>query len=148
MSYTTCWKFKRKKIEEKTAASCPNVGQKWGAKHSALFKFLIFFWNSSIFQKFSFSNPEQHFSSILIVPNKELILFHIEKLTFILSINFKNFNFFRFSSFSIKKLNRKNYFRKSFAIFRRANNCLNEDYKRYLLPPKWVWTNLFVRWSF
>ena len=39
----------------------------------------------------------------------------------------------------------KNDFRKKSFVFRPANDCLNADSKRYQLPSKWLWTDLFDR---
>ena len=55
--------------------------------------------------------------------------------------------FFNLSYFH-KRNHPKNYFRKNVSISRKANNYLNEDYKNYLLSPKWLWTDIFVRGYF
>ena len=103
------------------------------------------FYNVYIFQKFGFSNFENDFWDIIIVRNLKSILFDIEMLAFMMSIDFKNFDFFQFLSFFTKEIFQKYDFRKSSAIFWSRNNYLNKEFGRYLLPSKWVWTDLFVR---
>ena len=44
----------------KPEASCPNVGQEWGAKHSTLFKFATRFTIFYIFDEYVFSIFEKH----------------------------------------------------------------------------------------
>ena len=56
----------------------------------------------NMFQNVGFSNLEHDFSVIWIVRDQKSILFDIEKFTFRLSINFKNFENFQNSSFFIK----------------------------------------------
>ena len=50
----------------------------------------------------------------------------------------------RFSKFYNLSFSMK-YFCKSFAIFRSRNKYLNKGWGRYLLPPKWLWTDFFDR---
>ena len=102
---------------------------------------------STFSKKFSCSNFEPDLSDIRMFWGQTSRLFHIEKLTFMFSSYFKNFRNCHFVHFSAKKKTTNN-FRKSFCIFRKANNYSNKDYKSYVLPAKCLWTDLFLRWYF
>ena len=43
------------------------------------------------------------------------------------------------------KIDQKIYYQKRLSIFRRPNIYLIADYERSSLPPKWLWTDLFIR---
>ena len=68
-----------------------------------MFQDLEFFQCSTFFQKFSFSIFEHDFPVIRIFRNRKSILFDIEKLTFKVLTDFKNFENVRLLSFFIKK---------------------------------------------
>ena len=51
----------------KPEASCPNVGQEWGAKHSTLFKFATRFISFYIFDEYVFSIFENMDTSLLTI---------------------------------------------------------------------------------
>ena len=91
-------------------------------KCSRIFKFHTL----HIFFKFSFSNSERDCAVIIIVRGQKSKSFHIEKFRFMFSIDFKHC---KKKHFFIKEMPPTNYFRKSFSIFRKANDYPNEDYK-------------------
>ena len=76
------------------------------------------------------------------IRDHKMILVDPGKLAFKISNGFKTFK--RFSTFqqiSVENI----YFRKRYSIFQRANDYLNVDSKRSLLPSKWPWTHLWIR---
>ena len=91
------------------AASCPNVGREWGAKHSTLLNVLC---DLSFFRFLSnaFFDLSKTLHIQVIIRNLKLLLFAKKKVRFNISNDFENF---RILTKFHKQLSEQNYFRKS-----------------------------------